>query len=81
MMDIEKWIEENERFEKDFFGDSVAMIKVEDLRELLKTHTLVPNEPTEEMIDGFWGEITHGEEELEVAREAYHAMLSASKEQ
>ena len=38
----------------------------------------VPIEPTEEMIEGFWGEIKHGQPEIEAAKEAYKAMLSAA---
>lgn len=39
---------------------------------------LVPVEPTEEMISGFWGEITHGDEEREAAKLAYSDMLAAA---
>lgn len=39
---------------------------------------LVPVEPTEEMIEGFWGEITHGDEEREAAKLAYSDMLAAA---
>lgn len=38
---------------------------------------LVPDEPTEEMIIGFWGEIKHGQPELDAAKEAYADMLAA----
>ncbi len=41
---------------------------------------LVPVEPTEEMILGFWGEIRHGEPEIAAAKDAYRAMLSAAPE-
>jgi hypothetical protein len=40
----------------------------------------VPVEPTEEMIEGFWGEITHGDEERACAVEAYKAMTKAAQE-
>ena len=46
-MDIEKWIEEN-TFEIDDCG---GLVSVDDLKELLKTHTIVPSETTEEMLD------------------------------
>lgn len=39
---------------------------------------LVPIEPTEEMIEGFWGEIKHGKEEIAAAKEAYFDMLAAA---
>lgn len=39
--------------------------------------TLVPIDPTPEMIAGFWGDITHGEPEVRAAKDAYKAMLDA----
>ncbi|WP_298187770.1 hypothetical protein [uncultured Pseudomonas sp.] len=41
-------------------------------------YRLVPVEPTPEMIDCFWGEITQGDAEIAVALEAYAEMLSAA---
>lgn len=39
---------------------------------------LVPVEPTEEMILGFWGEVTKGAPEIAAAKEAYADMLAAA---
>lgn len=52
-MNIEKWIEENselvQSIEEPFI--EYRAIEVEDLRELLKTHAIVPREPSERQID------------------------------
>lgn len=71
-MNIENWIEDNS-FE---FDDQGACIDVSDLRELLKTHAIVPREPnqkTQEVIIinrssnkhsvDFYGEIIKAAEE------------------
>ena len=43
---------------------------------------LVPKEPTLEILESFWGEITHGDEEVACAMNAYFDMLKvAQKEQ
>lgn len=47
-MDIDKWLKEECEFACDF-GDRELVVGVEDLKELLKTHTLVPNEPVGEV--------------------------------
>ncbi|QSJ04005.1 hypothetical protein KNV79_gp29 [Salmonella phage vB_SalP_TR2] len=39
---------------------------------------LVPKDPTIKMIEGFWGEITHGQDEINAAKEAYAEMLEAA---
>jgi hypothetical protein len=76
MMNIEKWIEENSGFAFEYLHKA-NVIHAEDLRELLKTHTLVPNEPTEEAKKAIWFGVLDKQSDLEI----YKAMLSASKEQ
>ena len=52
-MDIDLWLIEHS-MKTDFKGDTlkdVDAIPTQDLKELLKTHSIVPNEPTEEMLD------------------------------
>jgi hypothetical protein len=39
---------------------------------------IVPIDPTEEMILGFWGEVTKGAPEISAAKEAYADMISAA---
>jgi hypothetical protein len=50
------------------------------INEALDGFAIVPVEPTEAMIVGFWGEIMHGEHERDAAKEAYAEMLSASQQ-
>jgi hypothetical protein len=77
MMDIEKWINENQ-FDAYDAVCSMDIICVEQLRELLKTHTLVPNEPTEKMLSEIHLDERFSDRAMQVR---YKAMLSASKEQ
>ena len=69
----------------DSYGNSEIADGYGQAMELIKEHTkgmtLVPNEPTEAMIERFWGEIEHGQPEIDAATEAYKDMLSASKEE
>lgn len=53
-------------------GNSAQPVTVHD------GYVLVPVEPTPEMIIGFWGEVTHGEQEVAAAKEAYADMLAAA---
>jgi hypothetical protein len=46
-MDIDKWIEEKKSDAADWVV-SIDVISVDDLKELLKTHTLVPNDQVQE---------------------------------
>ncbi|WP_341496397.1 hypothetical protein WAX88_16230 [Photobacterium damselae subsp. damselae] len=50
---LETWIAENEIEDRDSWGDlnsDDTFIMVSKLEELLKTHAIVPREPSEEMI-------------------------------
>ena len=46
-------------------------------REQLEGWVLIPKVPTMEMIEGFWGEIKHGQPEIDAATEAFNEMLKA----
>lgn len=46
-------------------------------RVQLEGWVLVPKVPTIEMIEGFWGEIKHGQPEIDAATEAFNEMLKA----
>lgn len=49
---LEKWINENQTNARNYFGieQEDKVISVSKLRELLKTHAIVPREPSKEMI-------------------------------
>lgn len=68
-MDIDSWIKSNSWWSGDLGGE---VIHVNDLQELLKTHTIVPNEPTESMLDEMI--------EDRPSKVMYKAMLKASQE-
>jgi hypothetical protein len=63
-------------------GESVQNIEIGD-KLYLRPHVsavpdgwkLIPIDPPIEMIEGFWGEIKHGDEEIAAAKEAYAEML------
>ncbi|HIF9183800.1 TPA: hypothetical protein ACX6PV_000742 [Photobacterium damselae] len=46
---LEKWIEENS-YEQSYAYNAPKVVDVDDLRELLKTHAIVPREPSREML-------------------------------
>ena len=50
-MNIDKWIEDNKHNVNEY-GDECFAVEVDKLRELLKTHAIVPLEPTEYKPDG-----------------------------
>jgi len=74
-MNITKWINDHATDGK--YVLEPDSILIEDLKKLLKTHTLVPNEPTEAMID----EAINQGGCPSAARHQYNAMLEASKEE
>jgi len=59
--------------------DAGILCAISTIEQSLSGYMIVPEEPTEGMIEGFWGEITHGEPEIVAAKEAYKAMLKAAK--
>ena len=73
-MDIDKWMNENAALSgrPPYTG---KLIREEDLLELLKTHTIVPNEPTEAMM-----KTGYQASARDIVRSIYKAMLEASKE-
>ena len=75
-MDIDKFLEEQSGQAYEYDHDLVV-IPVSKIKELLKTHTLVPNEPTDAMFKAFWDEYENRNFSISGA---YKAMLKASQE-
>ncbi|MCG3884138.1 hypothetical protein I3271_05510 [Photobacterium leiognathi] len=54
-MNVDKWIEENstevEWPQEHFNYDLEVAIRVSDLRELLKTHAIVPRDPSDDILE------------------------------
>lgn len=76
-MDIDKFIEENKVCADDLYMRAEQVILVDDLKELLKTHSIVPNEPTEAMLDVVRRDY---DGPGYCFTETYEAMLEASQE-
>lgn len=57
-----------------------AVIAWQDALTPPEGFVLVPVEPTEAMIEGFWGKIQHGDHERAVAEDAWRDALAARPE-
>lgn len=84
-MDIDKWIEDHAGVLKANFSYSPdEVVLVRDLRELLKTHKLAPNEPTEAMCEKGLEELVNEYPSLEPylsdCGSIYKAMIGANDE-
>ncbi|PSW53050.1 hypothetical protein [Photobacterium leiognathi] len=74
-MDIEKWIVENSELVDNCFSGE-RLIHPDLLRELLKTHAIVPREPTKEIIYAGWNSQTY---KLSEVATAYKSMINTAE--
>ena len=80
-INIEQWIEEKQYYDPE--GFPAYTINVEDLRELLKTHALVPREPANEQLnamasnDGFFGGYKNNPDIMDYYKQQYQSIIKA----
>lgn len=80
---LEKWIAENEIEDRDSWGDlnsDDTFIMVKKLEELLKTHAIVPREPSNNVIYQGCSKLTKAYPSVNSEmRKAYKAMITTAE--
>lgn len=79
---LEKWINENQTNARNYFGieQEDKVISVSKLRELLKTHAIVPREPSNNVIYQGCSKLTKAYPSVNSEmRKAYKAMITTAE--